>query len=126
MKRIDNALLWLAARLPGRLRMWVVVDATNTARRLHPDPTGYAGPDGLGYKEIHDGALRGRDAENHARLMEAAVRRATDAVCDFDPDAAAYRMRTEAWVRLALTVALRPPSASLSGQDETTKGRDDG
>ena len=64
--------------------------------------------------------------ENYNALMEAAVRRATDAVCDFDPDAAAYRMRTEAWVRLALTVALRPPSASLSGQDETTKGRDDG
>lgn len=71
-------------------------------------------------------AIREGAKENHARLMEAAVQRATDAVCDFDPDAAAYRMRTEAWVRLALTVALRPPSASLSGQDETTKGRDDG
>jgi hypothetical protein len=57
-KRLDSACLWLAGRMPNRLRMWTVVDATNTARRLYPDPTGYAGPDGLGYKEIHDGALR--------------------------------------------------------------------
>lgn len=38
--------------------MWVVVDATNTARNLYPDPSGYAGPDGLDYRHIHDGALR--------------------------------------------------------------------
>lgn len=31
------------------------------------------------------------------------VQIATDAVCAFDPDAAAYRLRTEAWVRVALT-----------------------
>lgn len=34
--------------------------------------------------------------------FEVRVRRATDAVCAFDPDAAESRMRTEAWVRLAL------------------------
>lgn len=60
-KRVDRAYLWLAARLPARLRMWVVVDSTNEARRLYPDPTGYAGPDGLEYKHIHDGALRRGD-----------------------------------------------------------------
>lgn len=60
-KRVDRACPWLAARLPGKLRMWVVVDSTNTARNLYPDPTGYAGPDGLGYSEIHDGALRQRN-----------------------------------------------------------------
>ena len=57
-KRVDRFCLWLAYHMPGKLRMWVVVDCTNTARLLHPDPTGYAGPDGLGYREIYDGALR--------------------------------------------------------------------
>lgn len=59
-KRVDRCCLWLAARMPAKLRMWVVVDSTNTARRLYPDPTGYAGPDGLGYPEIYDGARRGQ------------------------------------------------------------------
>lgn len=63
-------------------------------------------------------AIREGAKENHARLMEAAVRRATDAVCDFDPDAAAYRARTEAWVRLALTVALKPAAPSPPDTDE--------
>lgn len=58
-KRVDRVCLWLAHRFPARLRMWVVVDSTNEARRLYPDPSGYAGPDGLEYKHIHDGALRG-------------------------------------------------------------------
>lgn len=59
-KRVDRMALAIAVRMPGRLRMWVVVDSTNDARLLHPHPTGYAGPDGLGYKEIYDGALRTR------------------------------------------------------------------
>lgn len=61
-KRVDRLLLWCAVRMPKRLRMWVVVDATNVARRLHPHPSdpGYAGPEGLGYSEIYDGALRQR------------------------------------------------------------------
>lgn len=59
-KRIERMWLSIARRLPAGLRMWVVVDATNEARRLYPHPTGYAGPDGLTYKEIHDGALRRR------------------------------------------------------------------
>ncbi len=57
-KRMDRIALWIAHRLPARLRMWVVVSATNEARRLYPHENGYAGPDGLGYKEIYDGALR--------------------------------------------------------------------
>lgn len=61
-RKADRAYLWLAVRLPRRLRMWVVVDSTNSARELHPDPTGYAGPDGLGYKHIYEGALRVRRA----------------------------------------------------------------
>lgn len=56
--RADRVCLWVAGRMPGRLRMWVVVDSTNTARRMYPDPSGYAGPDGLTYKHIHDGARR--------------------------------------------------------------------
>lgn len=32
---------------------------------------------------------------------------ATEAVCAFDPDAAAYRQRTEAWVRVALSAVAR-------------------
>jgi hypothetical protein len=59
-RRVERLCLWIAHRLPGQLRMWVVVDSTNVARRLYPDPTGYAGPNGLGYSEIHDGALRVR------------------------------------------------------------------
>jgi hypothetical protein len=57
----DKLCLWLAHRMPGKLRMWVVVDSTNTARNLYPDSDGYAGPDGLGYKEIYHGALRRKD-----------------------------------------------------------------
>lgn len=56
-KRVDRTLLAAARRMPARLRMWAVVVSTNTARELYPHPTGYAGPDGLGYREIHDGAL---------------------------------------------------------------------
>lgn len=59
-KRVDRLSLTIAHRLPGRLRMWVVVDSTNAARRLYPHHTGYAGPDGLTYKEIYDGALAPR------------------------------------------------------------------
>jgi len=62
-KRIERFCMWLAHRMPARLRMWAVVDATNEARRLYPHPTGYAGPDGLGYAHIHDGALRRRTGE---------------------------------------------------------------
>lgn len=43
--------------------MWVVVDSTNQARLLYPDPTGYADPDGLEYKHIYDGALKSRTRE---------------------------------------------------------------
>lgn len=60
LRRREKFALWLACRMPGWLRVGVVVDATNTARRLYPDATGYAGPDDLGYPEIHDGALRRR------------------------------------------------------------------
>lgn len=59
-KRVERFWLWLACRLPGDLRMWVVVDATNRAREMYPHPSGYAGPDGLGYSEIWDGARRER------------------------------------------------------------------
>jgi hypothetical protein len=59
-RRLDMLCLSLAIRMPARLRLWVVVDSTNTARQLYPDPTGYAGPNGLEYRHIHDGALRGR------------------------------------------------------------------
>ena len=34
--------------------------------------------------------------------LEVRVQHAADALCAFDPDAAAYRQRTEAWVRLVL------------------------
>jgi hypothetical protein len=60
IKKKERFLMWLAMHMPGQLRMWVVVDSTNKARRLYPHPTGYAGPDGLTYKEIYDGALRRR------------------------------------------------------------------
>lgn len=57
-RKLDGLLLTVAHRMPARLRMWVVVDSTNTARRLYPEPDGYAGPDGLTFKHIYDGALR--------------------------------------------------------------------
>lgn len=57
-KWLDEICLAVACRLPGRIRMWVVVNATNIARELYPDPTGYIGPEGLGYEHIYDGALR--------------------------------------------------------------------
>lgn len=60
-KRLDRLCLAVACRAPARLRTWFVVDATNEARTLYPDPTGYAGPDGLGYCEIYDGARRTLD-----------------------------------------------------------------
>jgi hypothetical protein len=56
----DRVSLKLAILMPNRLRMWVVVDCTNTARALYPHPTGYAGPDGLGYSHLYAGALRAR------------------------------------------------------------------
>jgi hypothetical protein len=57
-KRLERVCMWIAHRMPGELRKWVVVDATNTARLMYPDPTGYAGPDGLDYPHILDGAER--------------------------------------------------------------------
>lgn len=59
-KRLDRIYLRIAIKMPSRLRMWVVVDSTNTARRMFPDEKvpDYAGPEGLGYKEIYHGALR--------------------------------------------------------------------
>lgn len=57
-KQLDMVCLRIASVMPARLRMWVVVDATSEARRLYPAADGYAGPDGLGYKHIYDGALR--------------------------------------------------------------------
>lgn len=59
-KRVERVCLAIAMRLPTEVRKWVVVDATNEARRLYPEPDGYAGPDGLGYAEIYDGAVRRR------------------------------------------------------------------
>ena len=38
-----------------------------------------------------------------AEAFERRVQTATDAVCRLDPDAAAYRSRTQAWVRAALS-----------------------
>ena len=55
-KRVDFFCLWLARKMPAKLRMWVVVDSTNTARLLYPTVDNYAGPDGLAYKHIYDGA----------------------------------------------------------------------
>lgn len=66
-KRMDLLCLRLAARMPARLRMWVVVDATNEARRLYPHHAGFAGPDGLEYKHIYDGAMRSRNADRISR-----------------------------------------------------------
>lgn len=58
-KTADSLLLKLATKLPGRLRMWVVVDSANESIfNIHPRKDGYAGPDGLDYKQIYDGALR--------------------------------------------------------------------
>lgn len=57
-KRFDQVLLKIATKLPGRLRMWVVVDSANTSIRLHPRVDGYAGPDGLNFNQIYDGAER--------------------------------------------------------------------
>ena len=58
-KRLDDVFRRLARRLPARLRVWVVVDSANTAIfDLHPRADGYAGPDGLTFSEIYDGAQR--------------------------------------------------------------------
>lgn len=61
-KRVERLCLAIARRMPAELRKWVVVDATNTARRLYPAPDGYAGPDGLEFRHIIDGAIRSTDA----------------------------------------------------------------
>lgn len=61
-KRLDRLYLMIATKLPGRLRMWVVVDSANTSIfNLHPRADGYAGPDGLDFNQIYDGALRRRE-----------------------------------------------------------------
>lgn len=58
-KRLDRFALWIAHRMPGRLRKWVVVSSANESIfNLHPRPDGYAGPDGLTFSEIYDGAVR--------------------------------------------------------------------
>jgi hypothetical protein len=58
-KRVERFLLTVAMRMPGKLRMWVVVDSANySIFNLHPRPNGYAGPDGLTFEQIYDGALR--------------------------------------------------------------------
>ncbi len=58
-RQFDFALFRVATKLPGRLRMWVVIDSANESIfKLHPRPDGYAGPDGLDFKQIYDGALR--------------------------------------------------------------------
>lgn len=76
-KRIDKLCLAIAHRGPGRLRMWMVVSSTGDARKLYPTP-GYDGPDGLGYKEIYDGALRKRNEPSALRVaQEDACRLAT-------------------------------------------------
>lgn len=59
-RRVDDAASAIARRLPRRLRAAVVTDACIVARDLYPDPDGYAGPDGLGYAELWDGANRRR------------------------------------------------------------------
>jgi hypothetical protein len=61
-KRIKtNLCMWIARHLPRQVRMWVVVDSANVSiLRLHPRPDGYAGPDGLTFKEMYDGAMRER------------------------------------------------------------------
>lgn len=63
-KRKERFYLWLATKMSGDLRKWVVVDSTNTARDLYPDEDGYAGPDGLGFQEIYDGAIRQKTRGN--------------------------------------------------------------
>lgn len=67
-KHVDRALLNLARVMPNRLRMWVVVDSTNHALfHSHAREDGYVGPDGLGYSEIYDGAMRTpQEGEKHA------------------------------------------------------------
>lgn len=60
-KSIDRLCQNVAYNMPRRLRMWVVVDSTNEARRLYPEVDGYIGPDGLGFKEIYHGALRSKE-----------------------------------------------------------------
>ncbi len=62
-KRIERFWMAVASHLPRQLCKWVVVQATNEARRLYPHPTGYAGPDGLEYKQIYHGALRSRSID---------------------------------------------------------------
>lgn len=77
-KRVERFWLWVAHRAPAQLRLWIVVDSTCVARDLYPHSTGYAGPDGLTYKEIHDGALRKRPEVSPLRVaQEDACRLAT-------------------------------------------------
>ena len=47
-------------RCPGYCGQRGVKHSTVRYYDDHPHESGYAGPDGLGYKEIHDGALRKR------------------------------------------------------------------
>lgn len=54
--------------------------------------------DAYGGTELPDG-LHGYTPEE---AFEVRVKRATEELCAFDPDAAAYYQRTEAWVRLVL------------------------
>ncbi len=65
-KRADRALLHIAHIMPGRLRMWVVVSSANESIfNLHPREDGYAGPDGLTFSHIYDGAVRKRTPNGH-------------------------------------------------------------
>jgi hypothetical protein len=60
--RGENAISWLARRLPRRLRIAVVVNAAADAsdpRRGGRYREGYAGPDGLTYADLYDGAALG-------------------------------------------------------------------
>jgi hypothetical protein len=58
-KRVERFWMWVARHMPRELRMWVVVDSANySIFNLHPRPDGYAGPDGLDYQQIYDGARR--------------------------------------------------------------------
>jgi len=63
-KRIKtNLCLWIARHLPRQVRLWVVVDSANESIfNVHPRPDGYAGPDGLTFAEIYDGAIRAKRA----------------------------------------------------------------
>lgn len=76
--------------------------------------TGVAGPDSERPKPLPDrltdsrvqhGWDAGQSAAEEFLRDETTVLAATDAVCRFDPDAAEYRARAAAWVRVALNTA---------------------